>query len=73
VEKKWIAINKATGMHYGPFTDAYKQAMLSKTETRHIYFWKEDTTGKMVAPTDEMKASVKAAKKYNLAEDSTES
>lgn len=57
-------------MHYGPFSDAYKQAMLSSTETRHIYFWKEQVQA--VAPTDEMKQSIKAAKKYNLADGSTE-
>ena len=66
---KWIAINKRTGMHYGPFSQEYKDSMLASVETKFVYIWKEDTTGKMVEPTDEMKTAVKPAKKYNLAED----
>jgi hypothetical protein len=71
-EKRWIAINKLTGVEYGPFNDAYKGALLAATETRHVYNWKEVTTN-MVAPTEEMKLTVKAAKKNNLAEGSTDS
>lgn len=43
--------------------------MLASVETKFVFIWKEDTTGKMVEPTDEMKTAVKPAKKYNLAED----
>lgn len=35
----WYAKNKKTGKVYGPFTDAYKEALEQAAETRKRFVW----------------------------------
>ena len=54
----WYAKNKKTGKVYGPFTDAYKQALEQAAETRKRFIW----TKKEAEPTLPKPENVKPAK-----------
>lgn len=54
----WYAKNKKTGKVYGPFADAYKQALEQAAETRKRFIW----TKQEAEPALPKPENVKAAK-----------